>query len=166
MNVGIVALRLLIGIWRWNLRFLLLLHPKLLGAICYHLEALLLLIWWRFHCFLFLDFALSSARMFQVKLHQLKAQHFWVAYHCVSSNSSFILYVIIDHLDKIVNLLHSFIFMGWITVNDPLCFAPWTMRQKLQILNDFSNLVAFVILNANKSFILSRCTLLILTLLA
>jgi hypothetical protein len=133
MNVGIVALRLLIGIWRWNLRFLLLLHPKLLGTICYHLEALLLLICRHFHCFFFLDFALSSAGMLQIKLHQLETQHFWIAYHGVRSDSCFILYIIIDQLNKIMNLLHSFVFVSWVTINNFCHIVHAVKRRELLI---------------------------------
>lgn len=65
-----------------------------------------------------------------------------------------------------MDLLHSFVFVCGVAVNDPLCFAAWTMRKEFEILDDFSNLVAFVIGNTNKSSILSCCALLVLALSA
>lgn len=104
--------------------------------------------------------------MLQVQLHQFETQKFWIADHCICGYSGFIHDIIIDHLYQIVNLLHSLVFMGRIRVNNSLCFALWPVREKFQIFNNFSNLITFIILHANKSSVFGHSALMILCLLA
>lgn len=61
-----------------------------------------------------------------------------------------------------MNLFHSLGLVGWIGVDDALRLPLGPVRQELQILNNFSNLIAVIILHARKRLGLRGCRLQVL----